>query len=382
MAALSDTELRWQVSARRRDALNDVLWTQLQDDNYVTECLDNPNEPQFVEDLITAIDRYQRVSRALHAGPDTSRAAEEPGPAALGQVSPSPERSGRELAVARIVALEAERDPKVVQFRRRHLSIWERRDSRVVVRLLEPCQIPSWVYAKNAGDVSGLTTVRLSSEGEVLGGDRYSRLTRMLSFVAPPSHHEPLPPRDEWRWHKTYAAAGSPVEELLTLSDRLCEKFNWEPEEATTWILSGAVPGTPSVRWRWEPRTPSAAGRITITIDPTVSPGELADHYRRIRTRILAKPTRRISEKHLALAVFASQRNEERWKDWMERWNELHPAWAYSEWKIFHRDCAAALRRVRDPSFDTWPASLLQSKPATLGVAGPVAPPGRGSRNR
>jgi hypothetical protein len=48
-----------------------------------------------------------------------------------------------------------------------------------------------------------------------------------------------------------------------------------------------------------------ALSRIALTIDPALSPQEVAEHYRQIRQEIMPARHRDLSEKHLQLALFS-----------------------------------------------------------------------------
>jgi hypothetical protein len=53
------------------------------------------------------------------------------------------------------------------------------------------------------------------------------------------------------------------------------------------------------------------------------------------------------SSKHLALAIFADQRQQEgeTWEESMHRWNDDHPEWKYSRPSNFWRDADRAPKR-------------------------------------
>jgi len=60
--------------------------------------------------------------------------------------------------------------------------------------------------------------------------------------------------------------------------------------------------------------------------------------------------SRRISEKHIQLAVFAAKefaaKENGSWVYKMKKWNVKNPQWKYNNSSNFARDCKTAYRRV------------------------------------
>jgi hypothetical protein len=64
----------------------------------------------------------------------------------------------------------------------------------------------------------------------------------------------------------------------------------------------------------------SAATRISLDLDPTISPEELASAWRRIQAAVLKKH-QRPGEKQSALAAFAHTHRDGTWRERMDAWN-------------------------------------------------------------
>ncbi|MCH9022496.1 MAG: hypothetical protein IID32_07000, partial [Planctomycetes bacterium] len=64
------------------------------------------------------------------------------------------------------------------------------------------------------------------------------------------------------------------------------------------------------------------SSRIRLTIDPALSPQDVAEEYRRARDEIWPGRHRSLSRKHLRLARFHAERAQEAsWKERLHRWN-------------------------------------------------------------
>ena len=81
--------------------------------------------------------------------------------------------------------------------------------------------------------------------------------------------------------------------------------------------------------------------------------------YDEARKRILSTRYRRISDKHLELAIFMTDRPEgEPLKKSMVAWNKHSPKWKYSAPTNFGRDAASAQRRLMNPPLRTFPLDV------------------------
>jgi hypothetical protein len=94
--------------------------------------------------------------------------------------------------------------------------------------------------------------------------------------------------------------------------------------------------------------------RITLEIDPAVSPSEVAEFYRQARKEVITGRHRTLSEKHLQLAQFITSRPEdELWTERLTAWNDAYPQWSYDAALIknFMRDCSRARERLLHPDY-------------------------------
>jgi hypothetical protein len=154
-----------------------------------------------------------------------------------------------------------------------------------------------------------------------------------------------------------HAASSSELEALRKkLSHGLASSYGWQPAQATVFLLTGSVPILPSLRTRTIRRVASPASRIILEVDPTVTPREVEQHYTRARRRLMGgRRFRRISEKHLRLAVFADAHRDGTWSDRMCAWNREFPDDRYANVRNFQRDAAGALRRLLRSPLDGEP---------------------------
>ena len=86
------------------------------------------------------------------------------------------------------------------------------------------------------------------------------------------------------------------------------------------------------------PKPVKAATRISLVIDPTVTPDEVRDEYHRLRQQILVGRYKTRSDKHLRLAAFIAERPDtESWQDRMRAWNKAYPESAFAGYEYSHR---------------------------------------------
>jgi hypothetical protein len=171
---------------------------------------------------------------------------------------------------------------------------------------------------------------------------------------------------------------GGVLDRLRQISEYLATFYGWKPSLATAFVLTGLVPLvapiTTEVRTGGTERT-TARARITLTVDPTATPKEVADAYRSFRWNVLGR--RRYSpqnRKHLSLAVFTcTQPAEEPWAVRLRAWNARYPQWCYGNKANFWRDCRRAEDRLLRRQFNlvvVWhdpnspPRDLLEVPPA------------------
>jgi hypothetical protein len=164
---------------------------------------------------------------------------------------------------------------------------------------------------------------------------------------------------------------------LHELSKTLATFFHWQAAQATAFVLTDLTPviETESVAVHPAPHVTVPYGgpqplaclvRVTLTIDPIMTPKELARKYASVRNRLLAQKPRALSTKHLALAVFTTKHpalNQES----MEQWAREFPQWKYRRISQFGRDARTARSRLlhRSPVDVLGTFSRAKSKPSS-----------------
>jgi len=143
---------------------------------------------------------------------------------------------------------------------------------------------------------------------------------------------------------------GGVLDSLRNLAAAQAEEYGIAPSEACRTILTGLPPRIKAISIGPYFKRIPAASRFHITVDPAVTPMELARAYRDARRLYLKSRVRKLSAKHLQLAVFmASRPAGETGAESMREWNRTHKRWRYSHVSNFLRDAAAARRRLLLP---------------------------------
>ena len=186
------------------------------------------------------------------------------------------DRPKEDAAVARIDALSviyaawAGRDSDVRRFRRLYLVDLDQYSAALVTatplpvpRLLNEAEVLSWITARYR-------------EEEVMAPEV---ALRVLWYIADRQEHRvSVPQRGE-------------LGELARLAEALSDKYQWRPSEATSFVLTGSTPevhvykGSATVRHG----DLAATTRVTMTLDPFLTPRQVADIYARLRERMIAK---------------------------------------------------------------------------------------------
>jgi hypothetical protein len=148
--------------------------------------------------------------------------------------------------------------------------------------------------------------------------------------------------------HLAVAAEG-PLGVLADISERLARTYTWSPAAATLFVLSGERPVVKPIRVELrEDMRLRARSRITLVVDPTCTPGEVATEYRRQRRRVFGR-TRRLTPKLAALAEFTIEHEGLGWPEQMQLWNASRSRnLRYTDASRFGRECEQALTRLRE----------------------------------
>lgn len=147
---------------------------------------------------------------------------------------------------------------------------------------------------------------------------------------------------------------------LLRISELLADSYEWTPSQSTVFILTGIAPAYSRGRVFINHRDTNWKTRITIEVEPTVSPKEVAKLYREARSDLGLLRGKPMSSKHLRLAEYygAKETNSLTREKLMKEWNSVHAIKTkkedgtvetdetYSNVTNFARDCLHAWRRV------------------------------------
>jgi hypothetical protein len=259
--------------------------------------------------------------------------------------SPSDKRAE---AVAAILARDAADDPIVASFR----------ESALRRKLLKPADIEQWVqrHAKEDGRATtylrvplpGNTDITISQDGLVptptfqVGVDHPAVGTEVevLEYGVP---------GETWV-RRLPVTRDSVLHELKNLSKTLAQRYGWQSAQATGFVLCGLAPELTSLKAEVSIRTPEVTSRIILSIDPALSPADVARAYKLARSRISTSRHRPLQEKKQMLAIFmASRPTSETKRRAMDAWNQKYPNWKYSEIRNFGRDAAAARLQLLNP---------------------------------
>lgn len=331
-------------------ALSDEQWALLVQKRYDA---DIENHELGVQEVAAEIKGW-----LIFAGPGSGGGAR---PRMLGDADrDSSGASGRQYALSVLLAAEAERDEHLRRFRETHLP----------KGLLEWTQVQGWV--EREAEAAGPPTLyiemplpeevrlRADASGEVVFEPalQLARVPGAAVTMCGPRWLTYGVPDDE-RSRRVATASGTTLERLRLLAADLAQRYGWSPGQAVVFVLTGIMPRHALVRTRREVRPlQPATSRIELSVDPSVTPEELAEYYRASRRRMMPRRRHRpMSRKTLTLVVFAAEREGETWGEMRERWNQAvrvqHPDWFYTEARRreFRRDIVRARARLLRPPY-------------------------------
>ncbi len=168
----------------------------------------------------------------------------------------------------------------------------------------------------------------------------------------------------EWKWlecsgftGEISTTYGGVLNRLRLLSEYLSDRIGWYKSQAIFFVLTGEVPIVPPISITIKnsilgPSLTSGPSRIMLTVDPYVTPFDLAAAYRKHIARFgrhTGKQRRRRpqTEKHITLAIFSVNRPEdETWEDRRLAWNKLYGERGWGYVTNFRRDYMKAQERV------------------------------------
>jgi hypothetical protein len=267
---------RARVDAELEEPVADPLWDYLDAQGYVEDIelgLKSASQVAAIASRIRTV-TSDRADQPVVREPGLPRAGE----AARARID----------ALSAIYAAWASARPDVSRFR----SVLVRTIPLVTGAAgttVAPAGQPGTIAADQVG-----AWVRWCFHADSPGGDGTGYLTQLIAETSPngPTRVADLwyiDGRDERRL--TVPAAGV-LGKLARLASELSEEYRWRPSEAAMFVLSGRTPevfvyvGSAEVRYYER----SATTRLTLTVDPSLNPDEVAGIYSRLRQRFHPAP--------------------------------------------------------------------------------------------
>ena len=256
-------------------------------------------------DLEEAVDRLGEIRAQDLRAPVRATPAGSGGPR---------QRDVRMTAISHAVAQWAEQQPRVMDFRRRILK----------GKLLAPGTVKPWIDRVRARD--GKPTA-----------------PRLLAFVVP----------RQTRIRFQLVANEGALLSLLRSGDDLVSSYGWSLVDSVMFVLTGRAPVIPdlTVAHTRRPSVP-VLNRVVLTIDPTLTPAEVAAEYQQARQAEFGHERfRNLSDKHTQLAQFGIEEEGLPWQTLRRRWNDQcrtgkKRKWSYEEVGPFRRDLSLAKQRL------------------------------------
>jgi hypothetical protein len=159
-------------------------------------------------------------------------------------------------------------------------------------------------------------------------------------------------------WRESKGKCKFAMEDLRRLAVSLVRCYGWTTRQAMTFTMTGLVPSVRDFAVTVDGGAFSCNTRLTVTIDPFLTPREVARRYATARARLLPRRARLLGAKHMELASFASRLDTVSGAD-MVRWNALYGrrrtsgryGWAYRGVNDFARDIRQAKDRLIWPEY-------------------------------
>ena len=325
-------QIRIELKNRLRRPLPPAIWDFLVEKRFIWE----------VEEGISTIEELTEKVReewAVYGSPSSrgggqreSSSSVDPRVSAAVKTAAAidPVLEERAKALTTLISAIADRDPAVLEFREEHLS----------GTTLAISDLDGWLYARWEAEMQSIL--------ETGSFDPRSQTVHLLYLT--PSTSGELGPGE------MVVPIGGSLEQLAALADQLSGVYGWHAAQATTFVLTGAPPAFFPVhvsRFDRVDEPISAGSRITLEIDPMVTPQQLARAWSWIRSALIEPKTRSLSQRHIELAEFTARRDGKPWMQMMNAWNQLHPDHPYRHRSNFMGAASAAKKRLLSIPF-TW----------------------------
>jgi hypothetical protein len=291
--------------------------------------VDHVLEAEDARDYADALKNLIRESKRLQELLERMRGAEVLGPR---RHQAGPRRGASEDLMPehlpRLLAVEAERDGQVRDFRARYLN------GRPLPLEEALALLDAWAgQGRRTGEMLWVPDL---GEGE---------MTEDYEFIWLLGPETEVPPRE-----RRLPVTEGPLQELKELVARLTRTYRWAEAEAVALVMSGVVPGLMVARVRY------VGGEYPVVLEvmPWLRAHEVAEIYAAFRQEFphLFARWRMLSEKMLALALFRAENPRAPWRRLVRMWNEARPQWRYltgqgePDHRTFARDAKKALERL------------------------------------
>jgi hypothetical protein len=267
-------------------------------------------------------------------------------------------------AVSRAIAAIARQLPEVKSFRREILN----------GHTLRPEEIEPWIEQRRKEQIyPHAVLVRLKAgftlkyqSGWNLEPPISSAKNDQIEGLSPVDSLDYARPGSDWKYGCVPVGRDGTLRVVRQLAKKLATLFNWQDAQSTVFLLTDWTPlidtflvtlnPPPSLALPYEGGELACLTRVTLTMDPMMTPRELSEKYARLRNRLLVRKPRAQSSKHLELAIFATKYPDLDRKN-MEQWGREFPRWKYSQVSRFAKEARDARRRLLHRSAaDVWPS--------------------------
>jgi hypothetical protein len=367
------------VSAKLGRPVSDEMWADLVEQGFVDDADGKPPSERSSY-LVDRIKQLMAVANSMSAASRSAPSDRPRGTAATARID----------ALSAVYAAWAAAETDVQQFRKRQLV---RRDTAEYLahvqgrgphpgyELLAPEQVAAWV----------------TDHYDRAGGEQHIRKLVMDMEVDGPDPTTDLSYIDGKQERRLTVDAGGPLGRLAKLTEKLADWYRWAPAGATDFVLTGRTPevfvyvGSAQIRYSIDS---SATTRVTMTLDPFLTPEQVAGIYARLRAKLSDnRQIRSQSVKYYRLAehvgphvrFYVEEPGKVRragrpptcgptglaqfidpipgnsWSalchDWNTKYSDVAEdgrSWRYEHLSNFTRDAQDALRRLLDPGWRMW----------------------------
>lgn len=344
-------DARHQVEEELLKSFNPAIWDYLIEKGHVGDYIYGES------DLDKLVREYEKLALWEGRRGEPARWEGRRGEPARLRGELHPKESKRWEVLNRILAGQASRMPLVVQYRRSRLSQWPG-------RVLPLDKVSKWIVerAEEEGAAYKMRPMRepVSPDGGVGftgrgGGVAWWYPPRVSAERRRRPHGSQLS-LDTLLWddgdgsYGITIVTGGVLYSLKEVARDLVEVFGCAESGATTFVLTGIFPGvllgSYDIVAVYSPAYSRA--RISVTVDPSASPEEVAGLYRQARQRLGVQRNRPFSDRILTVLEFAHKERAEGmpWEAVRRLWNREHPEWRYDYADLLSRDYHRAERKL------------------------------------